>query len=195
MWMDVLNRHVDDVVKGRSSGVLHLKQVFARGEAYDARNLISNLIFEPQYEAGKIARYESLNVPISSYVVCVLRQILDEAKRLLFSGRSLKVEWYAFKYDVGHSVPMHRDMNRHKISAIAYFGDFEGGQFIYVDPIEIKEIAIRLDEGDVLVSVNETSNGRNLGPIHKVKPVLSGQRLCIAGSLVDESSGVTDSPS
>ena len=96
--------------------------------------------------------------------------------------KELSSEMYAFKYVKNNSIPWHRDRNRHKLTLIAYFGDFTGGEYVYFNS-KNEEISIKPKSGDVIVSINETICGREINPLHKVNPIVHGVRYCSVVSL------------
>lgn len=180
-----IQKHAANIINGGIDGVIHLKKVFDCTLVSQAKLLIETLNFVPQKENNKIARYESFAVPLDNPCVNSIRDLLFQVKNELGFHKDLSFETYAFKYETGNKIPKHKDRDRHKITAIAYFGDFTGGEYVYWPNGSEEGICIKPNCGDVLISVNETSNGEVLNPVHCVNEIIAGIRFCIVGSLVN----------
>ena len=179
-----LNEHIYKINKDGKDGILHLQDMYSPRQIEKAKTLLDNTEFIPQEHEGTIARYEAFHIPIKNSCIGVIYDLLKLIHLEMGFNRQLSFETYAFKYNVGHEVPKHKDKDRHKITAIAYFGNFTGGAYLYWTGKNEDCISINPNEGDIILSINETNDGRVLNPVHCVSKVTSGSRLSLVGSLV-----------
>lgn len=181
-----LENHIANIKIGGNDGVLHLKNIFSDGQIESAVLLLSEIHFMPLEHEGRVARFEAIDINSFNPVVSQIHDLLWHTRAELKLDDEYSVESYAFKYEVGHYVPEHKDRERHKVTAIAYFGDFEGGEVVYKKYGCEDEFRVKPKEGDLVLSVNETDDGRVLNPIHCVEEIRSGTRLCLVASLVSK---------
>jgi hypothetical protein len=164
-----------------NGSVFYIKDFF---DSYSIREITKTLEsqkFEPLLHEGHISRYETDLCPKDKSVLELEQSISNMAEIIGFSDYNIEI--YGFKYLVGQFVPWHRDMDRHKITAIAYFGNFSGGEYVYEDCLRENK-TISPHPGSVIVSINEVPNGSIFNPRHKVNKVASGTRYCLVVSVV-----------
>lgn len=161
--------------------VFHLQQYFSLNERRLWNEYLNKIEFSPLEHESIIARYEAdldKKFELSQPFLELASEVAERSG--LFN---LSPEFYAFRYENGHKVPWHRDSNRHKVTLLGYFGAFSGGQYEYQAPgNRIIQLAPKC--GDVILAVNETCTGREINPLHRVCPIVTGMRFAIVVSMV-----------
>lgn len=162
-------------IRGLLSSV-HLKRILDGAMAME---------FVPQRDGDVISRFENkIDSESAMNSPSELEALVSDIRVSLNDQRPLVRERYTFRYDIGHSVPKHRDRSRHKLVSILYLGDFDGGEYVYLNGV--KEHVIDLRSGDVLISINELPNGKRFAPVHRVAEIRSGVRFCQVISCVSK---------
>ncbi|MCG8050177.1 MAG: hypothetical protein JAZ15_03165 [Candidatus Thiodiazotropha endolucinida] len=162
-------------------GIIHVKNYFSAFDRKNIESFLKNMNYSPLYHEDQMARYEVSIIKTNESI----DRFTGEIKELsnIIGHQSCYQELYSFKYIEGQSIPLHRDMDRHKITAIAYFGNFKGGEYIY-ETASREQIEIALNCGDIVISINELSDGSQINPSHRVNTILSGERYCLVASMV-----------
>lgn len=167
----------------KNNGLFVRRNCFSISDRDQLTSLLKSIDYEPIYYNKKISRYEAdINIKNEavSKIVVSMKSLAQE-----IGYRNINMEIYAFKYLASNQVPWHRDTKRHKMIAIAYFGEFTGGEYVYQD--ENGDIAeININKGDLLISINRTECGKYINPYHKVNEIKSGCRYCLAISIINK---------
>lgn len=163
-----------------NGGIFHVNGFFTDRDILEIRNELEAIEYSPLLHENTIARYECDYGSPGVGIITFKQAVMSLAVSLGMSY--CKPELYCFKYVPGHSVPWHKDMDRHIITAIAYFGEFSGGEYVYKNMSE-KIIEIEPKQGDVVVSINKLTNGVVLNPLHKVNEIQEGTRYCSVVSI------------
>ena len=99
-----------------------------------------------------------------------------------------RIEVDLFSYQPGDHLPMHSDIERHKLVLLVYAGEFEGGSYAWKTTDRIRK-SIPISAGDLILVVNQLFNGTVTALEHEVEPVTFGCRRCMCLSLVSEGPG------
>ncbi|MDO5972003.1 hypothetical protein Q4Q35_19555 [Flavivirga aquimarina] len=172
------------IYSGNSDGIIHLKNAIDFNLNQESIDEVKLLNFEESKFNNRIARYEITLDNETNNIVQQLSTKLIFVRDYLNLSLDYSFESFAFKYYKGHFVPEHIDRDRHKLIALTYFGDFTGGDYVYLSKIFKREIKIFPKIGDVIISINEGTKFDNLKLKHKVDLIQSGIRYTIATSLV-----------
>ncbi len=161
--------------------VFHIPSYFSTGMCKRWLEYLEKLDFAPLEHKGLVARFEADVCQTFELSKPFIRNA-EEITRMV-SLESLCPEFYAFRYQRGHSVPWHKDRKRHKITLMAYFGEFSGGAYEYKDLYD-NSVLIKPACGDVILVINETCTGKEINPSHCVHEVVEGTRFTIVVSMV-----------
>lgn len=162
-------------------GVFYMPNIIKKARCRSFEHMISECELEPLRHNGMTSRYEGVP-PLDDPLAKEYERAVANLSLEIYETASA-VEVYVFKYLAGQRIPWHKDNVRHNLTAIAYLGDFGGGEFIYRDRGRRLRV-VDVNPGDVLVSINRTRNGTMINPWHAVRPILSGERLCLVASVV-----------
>lgn len=184
MTFGIPNSQLTDEHLFANGGIFHIEGMFGAAMQDQFRSWLAELPFAPLEHDGVVARHEC-SLDVSEGRTAEFAARLKNLATKLGLGR-VAIEAYAFRYLEGHAVPWHTDTKRHALSAIAYFGEFKGGQYVYRTSAGT-DVALAIGAGDAIVSVNVTPRGHWINPLHRVLPITQGERLCLVASAIAES--------
>ena len=167
-----------------SEGFFCIKKFVGTDGLSVLHNQIAAVPFRPLVQENVLWRHEVIGLKGSILRIPELEEFVSHIREAIHDFRELAVERHAFRYEIGQSLPPHRDKVRHKITAILYFGEFLGGEFSF--EVNNRKKYLVLSGGDVIISVNELPDGPVLNPIHWVKEIRKGTRYCSVVSYVSE---------
>tara|TARA_R110000868_G_scaffold171858_1_gene407655 strand:- start:82 stop:672 length:591 start_codon:yes stop_codon:yes gene_type:complete len=173
---DRLAKFAASLTSHSADGLLLLRNFVPAKTLSKYSRMVELTDFHPIDHEGVVKRYENAGDLPSGFFPRSILRCISQVRRALYDMRPLIAERYLFKYVPGQSLPPHKDIDRHIITAILYFGDFRGGEYCYEAVEGVVEIDVK--PGDVLISVNELPDGTVLNPTHWVKCIQSGMRYC-----------------
>ncbi|MCH7882982.1 hypothetical protein IIA95_01035 [Patescibacteria group bacterium] len=168
------------VVDKRVASVLHLRGLFNESVIKETREYLTSLKYEPFKNENKINRYESFINEVEISAAQFQKEAILLIEKYLSIKPLFKFEYYAFKQKKGHSIPKHKDKDRHQIVSMFYAGSFTGGEYVYWFKGRKKVLSLR--EGSMLLGINQLHK-KFIGVEHEVNKITSGERLVLAISL------------
>lgn len=180
-----MNYH--DYLLPKTKGLFYFPNFFSKDESRECLEKLSILDYNEFEHEGRVARYEA-TLELSEHGNLYLDRLINLLKSIAphegNNGKDRTLELYAFKYSEGHEVPWHFDKPRHRKILLAYFGDFEGGDYCYRDDSShIKSISLT-PGSSVLISNNYDKCGKHIGLKHMVERIRSGTRYCYSLSMI-----------